>query len=48
MLQRPQQFERVAREWAVVYAGAPSGDSGAGQEGTAESPLAIDDDPPAK
>ena len=24
MLNQPQEFERVAREWNVIYAGAPS------------------------
>lgn len=28
MLQTPREFERVARQWAVIYAGAPS--TGAG------------------
>jgi ubiquitin-conjugating enzyme (huntingtin interacting protein 2) len=43
MLQRPQEFQRVAREWAVIYAGAPS-DSSDAQAGTAESPFPIEDD----
>lgn len=43
MLQRPEEFKRVAREWAVIYAGAPSDGSDA-QAGTAESPLTIEDD----
>lgn len=41
MLQRPQEFQRVAREWAVLYAGAPSR---TGQQGTAEAPVMIEDD----
>lgn len=28
MLTQPQEFARVARQWAVMYAGAPSSDSG--------------------
>jgi ubiquitin-conjugating enzyme (huntingtin interacting protein 2) len=42
MLQRPREFERMAREWAVIYAGAPSKDSN--QEGTEEAPLTVEDD----
>lgn len=30
MLQAPQEFERVARQWAVMYAGAPSTGTGSG------------------
>jgi len=30
MLQTPKEFERVARQWAVIYAGAPSTGAGAG------------------
>lgn len=41
MLQRPQEFQRVAREWAVLYAGAPSGEY---HPGTAEAPVMIEDD----
>lgn len=46
MLQRPQEFQRVAREWAVIHAGAPSNDSG--QTGTAEAPFTIEDESPAQ
>ena len=42
MLQRPQEFERMAREWAVIYAGAPS--KGFNVEGTEEAPFTIEDD----
>ncbi|CEJ60125.1 hypothetical protein PMG11_08710 [Penicillium brasilianum] len=42
MLQRPQEFQRVAREWAVIYAGAPADDSS--QAGTAETPFTVEDD----
>ncbi|KAJ5495071.1 Ubiquitin-conjugating enzyme [Penicillium diatomitis] len=48
MLQRPQEFQRIAREWAIIYAGAPSSDSGDALKGTAESPLEIDDDSQAQ
>lgn len=41
MLQRPQEFQRVAREWAVLYAGAPSGKC---QPGTVEAPVMIEED----
>ncbi|KAF3396221.1 Ubiquitin-conjugating enzyme E2 1 [Penicillium rolfsii] len=43
MLQRPDEFKRVAREWAVIYAGAPS-DGFSTKAGTAASPLTIEDD----
>jgi ubiquitin-conjugating enzyme (huntingtin interacting protein 2) len=26
LLKTPREFERVAREWAVIYAGAPVGE----------------------
>lgn len=35
LLKRPKEFERVAREWAVIYAGASAKPTGAGAE-TAE------------
>ncbi|KAJ5716416.1 hypothetical protein N7493_008327 [Penicillium malachiteum] len=30
LLRSPKEFERVARQWAVTYAGAPEGGAGAG------------------
>lgn len=31
LLKTPKEFERVARDWAVIYAGAPmSDDNGSG------------------
>ena len=31
LLKSPKEFERVAREWAVIYAGAPANaDNGSG------------------
>lgn len=32
LLTAPKDFERVAREWAVKYAGAPSANSGGDTE----------------
>ncbi|KAJ5689040.1 Ubiquitin-conjugating enzyme [Penicillium macrosclerotiorum] len=43
LLQRPKEFERVAREWAVIYAGAPSTGGDGCVDGTAESPVTIQD-----
>lgn len=48
LLHTPKEFERVAREWAVIYAGAPMGgaDKGSGsslddvQQAAAEDSLA--------
>lgn len=48
LLKSPKEFERVARDWAVVYAGAPAGsaDNGSGsglddtRQGAAEDDLA--------
>ncbi|KAJ5134692.1 hypothetical protein N7526_006057 [Penicillium atrosanguineum] len=37
MLQAPQEFERVARQWAVTYAGAPSTGTGSGNTGGANN-----------
>lgn len=47
MLQAPQEFERVARQWAVMYAGAPStgADSGTTTEANNALPPAANDDP---
>ena len=46
MLQAPQEFERVARQWAVMYAGAPSTGIGSGNIGGANNaqPSAPKDD----
>lgn len=30
LLQTPKEFDRVAREWAVLYAGAPMSNTGNG------------------
>ena len=30
LLKTPKEFERVARDWAVIYAGAPMSDDNAG------------------
>lgn len=30
LLKSPKEFERVAREWAVIYAGAPVGSANNG------------------
>ncbi|KAJ5833596.1 hypothetical protein N7474_001907 [Penicillium riverlandense] len=35
-LRRPKEFERVAREWAVLYAGAPRGETSEGSRSAAE------------
>lgn len=32
LLKRPKEFERVAREWAVVYAGAPATNAAGGTD----------------
>jgi ubiquitin-conjugating enzyme (huntingtin interacting protein 2) len=47
LLKSPKEFERVARDWAVVYAGAPaSADNGSGsslddtRQGAGEDSLA--------
>lgn len=34
LLKSPKEFERVAREWAVIYAGAPAKDTGRSAETT--------------
>ncbi|KAJ5104776.1 hypothetical protein NUU61_002123 [Penicillium alfredii] len=33
LLRKPKEFERVAREWAVIYAGAPQNEAGEGSRG---------------
>jgi ubiquitin-conjugating enzyme (huntingtin interacting protein 2) len=35
-LRKPKEFERVAREWAVLYAGAPRGETSEGSRSAAE------------
>ena len=32
MIHQPTEFDRVAREWNIIYAGAPSSSAGAGGE----------------
>lgn len=44
LLRRPKEFERVAHEWAVTYAGAPKKDTAGGSGTTAQSPQVIEDD----
>ena len=34
LTRNPKEFERVAHEWAVKYAGAPKKDSGEGSGGS--------------
>lgn len=44
LLKRPKEFERVAREWAVIYAGAPAKDTGGGPESTEDVQASIVND----
>lgn len=37
MLHQPKEFDRVAREWNIIYAGAPSNSVGAGSAGGTEA-----------
>lgn len=39
LLRQPREFERVARQWAVVYAGAPSNQTGEGSGGATDESL---------
>lgn len=39
LLRKPKEFERVAREWAVVYAGAPRKHAAGGTGGATEEAL---------
>lgn len=39
MLKDPQEFEHIAREWAVKYAGAPQKDDSSGSGGVTEEDL---------
>jgi ubiquitin-conjugating enzyme (huntingtin interacting protein 2) len=48
LLRTPKEFERVAREWAVVYAGAPMGDDNGSGPNVDESPLGANPDSLAK
>lgn len=44
LLKRPKEFERVAREWAVLYAGAPAKHTDAGAETTEDVQASIVND----
>lgn len=39
LLRKPKEFERVAREWAVTYAGAPKKQLGEGSGGATEASI---------
>lgn len=39
LLRRPKEFERVAQEWAVIYAGAPRKHAGEGSGGATDESL---------
>lgn len=39
LLRKPKEFERVAQEWAVVYAGAPRNNTAGGSGGATEETL---------
>jgi ubiquitin-conjugating enzyme (huntingtin interacting protein 2) len=39
LLRRPKEFERVAREWAVIHAGAPRKHAGEGSGGATDETL---------
>ena len=39
LVQNPKEFERVAREWAVAYAGAPKLERGEGSGGATKESL---------
>ncbi|KAL1962597.1 hypothetical protein VTN77DRAFT_9390 [Rasamsonia byssochlamydoides] len=39
LLRKPKEFERVAREWAVIYAGAPKKQLGEGSGGVTEESI---------
>lgn len=41
LLKRPKEFERVARQWAVIYAGAPAKDTAGPAEATEEVQASI-------
>lgn len=41
LLKRPKEFERVARQWAVIYAGAPAKDTAEGADATEEAQASI-------
>lgn len=44
LLRTPQEFERVAREWAVIYAGAPATHSAGGKDGVDNARASVVDD----
>jgi ubiquitin-conjugating enzyme (huntingtin interacting protein 2) len=39
LLRNPKEFERVAREWAVIYAGAPKKYLGEGSGGATDESI---------
>jgi ubiquitin-conjugating enzyme (huntingtin interacting protein 2) len=39
LMRNPEEFQRVAREWAVRYAGAPKKERGEGSGGTSGESL---------
>ncbi|KAL1987235.1 hypothetical protein VTN96DRAFT_4567 [Rasamsonia emersonii] len=39
LLRKPKEFERVAREWAIVFAGAPNNQVGEGSGGATEESI---------
>lgn len=39
LIRRPKEFERIAREWAVIYAGAPRKHSGESSGGATDESL---------
>lgn len=39
LLRKPKEFERVAREWAIVFAGAPNTQLGEGSGGATEESI---------
>lgn len=41
LLRRPQEFARVAQEWAVMYAGAPRRHAGEGSGGVTDETLRL-------
>lgn len=39
LIRRPKEFERVAQEWASLYAGAPKKQTGEGSGGATDESL---------
>lgn len=44
LLRQPEEFQRVARQWAVLYAGAPSDGPGGGSGPSVETQSGTFDD----